>query len=77
MSQAFRFTEDEVESGSGMTRGMYVTDVTVVHPDGQETKFFIGLRMKRGRAICEVANNGVAVGKSTVKTVTGNKFKRK
>lgn len=67
-------TPAEIEDRTGMATGMEVATIEVVHHDGSITRFFVSLRVKRGRAICEVASNKPEGGTSS-RRLTGHKWR--
>lgn len=67
-------TPEEIEEGSGMATGMEIGTIEVAHYDGSITRFFISLRTKRGRAVCEVATNKKD-GTTSSRRLTGVKWK--
>jgi len=67
-------TPAEIENRTGMATGMEIATIEVAHHDGGITRFFISLRFKRGRAICEVASNKQPEGTSS-RRLTGHKWR--
>ena len=68
-------TPEEIEDRTGHATGMDIGTIEVAHHDGGITRFFISLRVKRGRAICEIASNKPTEGTSS-RRLTGHKWKR-
>jgi hypothetical protein len=65
--------EDTVERMSGMSGGPTVADITVNHSDGTMSRFFVGIKMVKGRAKAEIACNGPGPHESVKKSIVGHK----
>jgi len=73
VTNANKYVGIEVDSElvENQTFGLNVCDVSVNFEDGKYSKFFVTVRIKNGRPVCEVSTN--LHNKETKKSITGVK----